>query len=102
MQIELLYAFSIGLSIAVLIGTLYGKLSIPMAMIIIFVIGIGITWVLSPYISLILTPLWNSVWFGYTWGWLEILALAHLITTFWVSGVMLYNLYRSEGVTGWA
>lgn len=102
MQIELLYAITIGIAFAVLIGTWYGKLTIPMAIIIFLTVGLGLAWLLAPYTTLIMTPLANSIWYGYAWGWLELMALLHVITSMaWVLPIMVYNLYKTEGLTGW-
>lgn len=102
MQIELIYALSIGISIAILIATLYGKLTIPIAILSFLTFGLGIAWALAPYTSLVMTPLANSIWYGYSWGWVELFALTQIITTFfWAIPIMLYNFYATGGKTGW-
>lgn len=102
MQIELLYAISIGIAISILIATYFGKLTIPMAILSFLTFGLGIAWLLAPYTTLIMTPLSNSIWYGYSWGYVEIFALAHIISTFfWVLPIMFYNFYATGGKTGW-
>lgn len=100
-SIEILYAIPIGILIAVLIGTFYGKLTLPIGFIGV-VLGLVLAWLLAPYIALVMEPLTNSIWYGYEWTLLEIFGLTHIASVFTMAGVGLYNLYRSGGVTFWA
>jgi hypothetical protein len=100
-QIELLYAIPIGILISVLIATFYGKLSMPIGFIGVMA-GIGIAWLLSPYIALIMNPLTNCIWYGYEWTLLTMFGLLHIISVFVIASESLYNLYLSGGIKTWA
>jgi len=99
--IEILYLIPISIMIAVIIATIYGKLTLPIG-----VIGIGIgimmAFFLAPYTAVVMQPLANTVWFGYQWTMLEVMALLHLISVFAICFVAIYNLYRSGGIKVWA
>lgn len=100
-SIEILYAIPIGILIAVLIASFYGKLTLPIAFVgVIF--GIILAWLLAPYTSLVMGPLANTIWYGYKWTILEALGLLHLISVFFMASVGVYNLWRSDGVKIWA
>lgn len=99
--IEILYLIPIIFLIAVLIATIYGKLSLPIAFIAV-IFGIILAWLLAPYTSLIMAPLANSIWYGYVWTWLEVFALLHIVSVFSMAGIGMYNLYLSGGIKIWA
>lgn len=99
-QIEIIYAMLIGLLLAVAIASYYGKLNMGIGLIGILG-GIGVAWLLADYTSLVMTPLANSLWYGYSWGLLEILALLQIITFIVMVGLALYNLYKTKGKVIW-
>jgi hypothetical protein len=99
-SIEILYVIPLGIMIAVLIATLYGKLTIPIGIIGI-ALGIVMAWLLAPYTSLVMSPLANTLWYGYAWTLLEVFAVIHIFSVFWMAGIGVYNLYRSGGITAW-
>ena len=100
-QIELLYGLPIGILILTAIAMWFKVLN-PIVALLSILAGIGVAWLLSPYTALIMTPLANSLWYGYSWGFLEALALMHIVTIFGMVGIAVYNLYRSGGGKSWA
>ena len=100
-SIEILYVIPLGILIAVLIASFYGKLNLPIAFIGV-ISGILLAWLLAPYIALVMGPLTNTIWYGYDWTLLEAIGLLHIISVFSMAGVGLYNLWRSGGVKIWA
>lgn len=100
-QIEIIYAVLIGLLIAIAIATYYGKLNLGIG-IIGLLAGIGIAWFFADWMMLVMTPLGNSIWYGYPWTLLSILALIQIITMCAMVGMAFYNLYKSGGRIVWA
>ena len=100
-QIELLYALPIGILVLTAFGMWYRVLN-PVIALLSVLTGIAIAWLFAPYTTLIMTPLSNTVWYGYEWTLIEALALTHLATIFTMVGVAVYNLYRSGGGKLWA
>lgn len=99
--IEILYLIPISIMIAVIIATIYGKLTLPIG---VLGIGIGImmAFFLAPYTALVMQPLANTIWYGYQWTLFEVIAIFHLASIFSIVIVALYNLYRSGGIKVWA
>lgn len=100
-QIELLYALPIGLIIACAIAIYYNRLN-PMIAGIGILGGIVIAWAIAPYTALIMTPIHNAIFYGYSWTLLVYLGLLHIILIFIILGLFLRNLYISKGKRGWA
>lgn len=98
--IDLIYMIPIIISVIAILGLYFEKVNWFTALIGIL-IGFGIAFYIAPYTDLIMTPLSNSLWHGYGWGWIEYLALTHLITLFIMCGIALYNLYMSNGKKLW-
>lgn len=100
-QIELLYAIPIGLLLASAIAIYYNRLN-PVIAGIGILGGIGIAWALAPYITLIMIPIHNAIFYGYSWSLLVILGILHIILIFIIVALFLKNLYISKGKRGWA
>jgi len=98
--IDLIYAIPIIVSVIAIFGLYFEKVNWFTALLGI-IGGFGIAYYIAPYTSLIMTPLSNSLWYGYDWGMIEYFALAHLITLFIMSIIALYNLYMSNGKKLW-
>lgn len=100
-QIELVYAVLIGLLISVAVATYFRKLTLGIGLFGLLA-GIGIAWFFADWMTMVMTPMSNSLWYGYDWGLLEILALVQIITMCAMVGMALYNLYKSGGKIVWA
>jgi len=98
--IDLIYMIPIIISVIAIFGLYFDKVNWFTGLLGI-VAGFGITYYISPYSDLIMTPLSNSLWYGYSWGLFEYLGLIHLITLFVMCFMALYNLYMSNGKKLW-
>lgn len=81
----------------------YEKITIPIAVFSI-IISTGIALAFSSMHAIILTPMVNALWYGYSWtypNYLPILALAYVVSLFLLSGMAVYNLIRTHGKSLW-
>lgn len=60
-----------------------------------------VAWLLQAYTAVVMTPLGNALWYGYSWGIVEILGLVHLILIFLCTFRAVYNLWVSKGKVIW-
>lgn len=100
---DLLYFLPITMLILASIMAYYKRITIPMAIFGVL-ISLGITVLFAPYQAIVLTPLVNCLWFGYSWtfpAYLPIIALAHVISLFTMGILAIYNLYISHGKSLW-
>lgn len=65
-------------------------------------IAFGVSYWIAGYQALVLVPLANSVWYGFSWGLLEYLAIVHLFSLALMVVIAIYNLYMSGGRKLWA
>ena len=101
MNIDLIFLIPLVVLIIVAMATYYNVLNMWVA----FtgcIMAFAITWMLAPYQELIITPLASSLWFGHTWGLLEMIAIVHIGTIFTMVGIAVYNLYMTGGKKVWA
>lgn len=100
MQIDLLFLIPLMVLLITAVATWYQKLNLWVAFIGTLT-AFGITYWLAPYQELVLNPLTSSLWYGYSWGYLEIVTAIHIITLFIMSGIAVYNLYMTGGKKIW-
>lgn len=63
--------------------------------------GFAIAYYSADYTNLIITSVSNSIWYGYSWGWIEMLGLVHIITLFIMMAIAINNLWLSNGKKLW-
>lgn len=97
---EITYGLVIGFSIFVLLTAYFEKLRISFALLFIL-LSIGIAWLIAPFTMLIITPLSNAIWYGYSWGLFEMFALYHLITLIIMPIIATYILVKTGGKALW-
>jgi len=99
-QIDMLYVIPLMVLILTGIAMYTGKLSFTWG---ILAIGLSIiiVYFASPYTTMMLVPLKNSIWFGYSWGYFEYMVLIDIILLFLMSIVGFYNLYITRGLKFW-
>lgn len=100
-QIEILYIIVISLITLFSILAYTKKMSTGIALFSLLT-GIGITWLLNNYISMLIHPLSNTIFYGYSWNLFTIMVLAQIVLVFIAVIVRGYNLYISGGKIGWA
>lgn len=98
--IEIIYIVPFIFSIFALLGIYFKAINWFTAFISICA-SFGIGYLISPYTQLIIKPISNSLWYGYTWGLLEYIGIIHICTLFIMSFIALYNLYMSNGKKLW-
>lgn len=64
-------------------------------------IAFVVSYYIAPYTDTIITPVSNSIWYGYSWGMVELLGLLDLILIFAMVIVAVNNLYLSKGKKFW-
>lgn len=99
-SLDLIYIFPIAVLVASAIATWYGRLNIWIALLS-SLTSISIVWLISDYTNLVMSPLSNAIWYGYSWGLIEILGLAHLISLFAMTILAIVNLTETKGATLW-
>lgn len=100
-QIEILYVVTFTLIMLFSVLAYTKKMSIGIA-IISMITGLGIAWLLAPYMQIALSPLVNWIVYGYVFTWHTGVALAHISTLFIMVGIAGYNLLHSGGKIIWA
>jgi len=100
-QMEIIYITIIAIITLFTILAYTRKMSTGIALFSILT-GLGVTWLLNSYMQMLIRPLSNSIFYGYSW---TLLAIMVLINIFLLSAIIIergYNLYISEGEIGWA
>lgn len=98
--IELTLLIALTFSIFAMLGMLMDKVNWFTALLSI-VGAFGISYYLAPFTELIYAPLKNAIWYGYSWGFYEYMALALMVSYFAIGVQAMYNLYMSNGKKVW-
>lgn len=64
-------------------------------------ISFVVSYIIAPYTDTVITPVSNSIWYGYSWGLIEILGLIDIILIFAMSIIAVNNLWLSKGKKFW-
>lgn len=101
MNIEISYMVLFACIIIIGILGASRKMSLGIAMI---GMGLGliVSWVLAPYMSIVIEPVGMAIFYGGTWGIMAILGLIHLATLIIMVVMAGYNLASSGGKIAWA
>lgn len=101
LQMEIIYIIIIAIITLFTILAYTRKMSTGIALASILT-GIGITYLFNDYMQMLIHPLSNSIFYGYTWSLFAIMVLINIILLFIAVIVRGYNLYTSGGKIGWA
>lgn len=100
-QIEILYAMILSITAFFGILSYTRKISVGIALLSI-IFGVGISLLMAPYMQLVIAPIGDYLFYGYTLNTLIIVSIFHLISMIAMIFVAGYNLIRSGGKITWS
>ncbi len=99
--IEISYMILFAVIAIIAILTITRKMSLGIGIIGI-ALGFIIAYVLAPYMSIVIYPVGQAMFYGGSWGLPAILGIAHLASLIVMVGIAGYNLLSSGGRIIWA
>lgn len=100
-QIELTYLIIFTLITLIIILAYTNKMTVGIAIMSI-VFGSLICYIFAPYMQLVISPVGDYIFYGYSLSFFVISAIAHIISLVIMLIVALYNLLISGGKITWA
>lgn len=101
LQMEIIYIIIIAIITLFTILAYTRKMSTGIALISILT-GLGITYLFNDYMQVLIHPLSNTIFYGYSWTLFVLMVLVNIILLFIAIIVRGYNLYTTGGKIGWA
>jgi hypothetical protein len=100
-MIEIMYMILFACIVIIGILAITKKMSIGIGL-----VGVGtgllIAWLLAPYMSIVIGPVGQAIFYGGDWSMQAILGVIHLSTMIVMTGMAGYNLMSSGGKIVWA
>lgn len=101
MNIEISYAILFASIAIIAILTVTRKMSMGIGIVGI-ALGFAISLILAPYMTMVITPVGQALFYGGDWSLAAILGLTHLASMIVLVGMAAYNLISSGGKIIWA
>lgn len=103
LSFDVIYFLPVFMMVFAFIMAYYKRVTIPTAVISV-IVAVAISVMFAPYQAIVLQPMINAIWYGYSWltpSYLPILAAIHVTSLFLMAGVALYNLVKTHGKALW-